>query len=109
MKEQEQLHTQTRGWWRNKKIQKSWLKTKGRETWQQGGTILIAINNITSHTEGSREDERQLGQWAWITIGDPTRTTHTMIITLYYPCTNIGTHTVIIDTRDNTQLHRISI
>ena len=62
IKEQEQVHTQTREWWRNTKIQKSWLKTMDKETWQQGGTISIATNNITSHIEGSGEDERKLGR-----------------------------------------------
>ena len=92
--ENEQLHKQTRNWWRNKTIQKSWLKTDNRRAWQQGGTATIATNRMTSHVQKRGEDPRQLGRWSWITLCDTTKGIYTTIITLYFPCTNIGTYTV---------------
>ena len=70
------------------------MKTDERKTWQQGGTATIATNTLTSHIYKKGEDTRNMGRWSWITLRDPTQVIHTTIITLYYPCTNIGTYTV---------------
>ena len=94
VEEGEQPHQQMRNWWKNKKTSKSWMTSKNRETWQQGGTATIITDEMTSHIHDSGEDNMRLGRWSWITLRDTTIVIFTTIITIYYPCTNIGLHTV---------------
>ena len=93
MESKEQIHHQTRGWWKNKTIQRSWLRTDKNTKHQIGGTASIATNDMTSYKEASGEDKRELGRWSWITIKDPTGEIKTTIVTLYSPCHNRGTIT----------------
>ena len=94
VEESEQPHQQMRNWWKNKKISKSWMKSRDRDTWQQGGTATIITNEMTSHIHDSGEDSMRLGRCSWITLRDTAMEIFTTIITIYFPCTNIGTHTV---------------
>ena len=80
----DQLHQQTRGWWKNQAIKKSWLITDCRKQRQIGGTASIAVNSITSHIGSRGSDERQLGRWSWVTITDPAKIIYTTIITIYH-------------------------
>lgn len=94
MRSTDHLYHQTRLWWKNKTIQKSWLKTKEYDiTHQVGGTATILIEQITSSRDDKGEDNKNLGRWSWITIQDPSQTIKTTIITAYVPCHNKGEFT----------------
>ena len=98
----DQLHQQTRGWWKNQAIKKSWLITDCRKQRQIGGTASIAVNSITSHIGSRGSDERQLGRWSWVTITDPAKIIYTTIITIYHPCRSNESGSV-----NGQQLHQI--
>ena len=94
LSDDEQIHQQTRGWWRNQAAQKSWLKSEDKNERQIGGTATIVTNNLTSYITNRGEDDRKLGRWSWMTISDPTKTIHTTILTLYHPCRTFSSGSV---------------
>ena len=94
MESHEQPHNQTRTWWKNKTIQKGWLKTKEYDVkFQVGGTMTIATNKNTSYILDKGEEAKDLGRWTWITVANPQHTIKTTIITAYVPCNSRGEFT----------------
>ena len=91
MESKEQLHHQTRGWWKNKHIQKAWMRTEQLNKNQTGGTATIVTGDTTSYKTQGGEDLKKMGRWSWVTLSDPKEDIHTTIITLYQPCHNRGT------------------
>ena len=81
----DQLHHQTRGWWKNKSITNAWLQSNTLDARQFGGTSTIITNDLTSYITAKGVDERRMGRWSWYTISDPGKIISTTIITLYYP------------------------
>ena len=58
----EQIHQQTRGWWKNQSIQKSWLQNDDRNARQIGGTAMIVTNDLTSSITDRGADDKKLGR-----------------------------------------------
>ena len=94
MESNKQPHVQTRTWWKNKTIQKGWLKPKKYNiTLQVGGTMTIVTNRTTSNILNKGEDHKDLGRLTWTTIVDPLQSVKTTIITAYVPCNSRGEFT----------------
>ena len=49
-------------------------------THQQGGTGLLANNEICQYMLGSGTDHRNLGRWSWMTLGSPKHRTRVLSI-----------------------------
>ena len=58
MDSDEQLHQQMRGWWKNKTLQRSWLKTSERIKYQTGGTATVLTGDMPSYRQESGEDKK---------------------------------------------------
>ena len=90
----DQIYYQTQGWWRNKSIQNSWLRTDSYDERQFGGTSTIVTNDLTTYITEKGADERDLGRWSWYTLSDPGSIINTTIITMYYPQNSQGAGSV---------------
>ena len=104
LESKDQLHQQTRGWWKNKSIQRAWMKTASLSKSQVGGTATLLLEDMTSYRKSGGSDNSKMGRWSWITITDPQGDITTTIITLYRPNHNLGEFTVYTQQKERLRI-----